>query len=54
VAGLGLLPAGGEEPLFPSDRRRVDLLRVEDRLRDRFGERAVLPAGVFLGEEDEA
>jgi len=53
VAGLGLLDTEGEESLFPSDRRRREFLQVEDRLRDRFGERAVLPAGVFLGEESD-
>ncbi len=48
VAGMGLVAAGGEEPLLPEDLRRRERVRVSDRLRDRFGEGALLPAGVFL------
>jgi DNA polymerase-4 len=48
VAGMALTAAGTDEPLLPEDRRRRERVRVSDRLRDRFGEGAILPAGVFL------
>ncbi len=52
VAGMNL--TGGSEPalLFEEDRRDRALVRAGDRLRDRFGEGALLPAGVFLREEE--
>lgn len=34
-------------PLFPGDRRYRNLVEARDRLRNRFGERALLPAGVM-------
>ncbi len=48
VAGSGLVPSPGEALLFPEDRRRLDMREIEDRLRDRFGESAILPGGIFL------
>ena len=51
VAGAALHPAGGEEALFPEERRRREALRAGDRLRDRFGEGVLLPAGVLLRKE---
>jgi hypothetical protein len=53
VAGMGLT-SGEEAPRFLiEDRRRRDLIRAGDRIRNRFGERLLLPAGVFLREEPE-
>jgi DNA polymerase-4 len=46
VAGMGLVRAA-QEPLLPGDRRRRELIRTSDRIRDRFGESVLLPAGVF-------
>ncbi len=54
VAGMTLVAAPAEAPMFDHDRRRRTLISVGDRLRDRFGEEAILPAGVFLRGERRA
>ncbi|HDN19840.1 MAG TPA: hypothetical protein ENF46_01930, partial [Candidatus Acetothermia bacterium] len=46
VAGLEHLRAT-PRPLFPKDARRERLLHALDRIRDRFGEEAVIPATVL-------
>jgi nucleotidyltransferase/DNA polymerase involved in DNA repair len=51
VAGCSLVRPPRDESLFPEDRRARGLVAAGDRIRDRFGEKAILPAGVFLGEE---
>ena len=48
VAGLGLSAGEPAPGLLAEDRRRVDLIRAGDRIRNRFGESLLLPAGVFL------
>ena len=50
VAGAGLTRSPGEGLLFHEDQRRLDMRETEDRLRDRFGESAILPGGIFLGQ----
>lgn len=52
VAGCGLLAGSQAGLLFPEDRKRRDLLRAGDRVRDRFGENTLLPGGMFLAGGD--
>lgn len=47
VAGLSHL-AAFPRPLFPQDQKRERLLWVLDRIRDRFGEEAVVPASTLV------
>lgn len=51
---VGHLVRGGTAfPLFEEDQRRLRFLAARDRVRDRFGERTVMPAGVVaLIQED--
>ena len=42
-----LVGTAGALPLFPADQKRRTLVEARDRLRDRFGETVLLPAGVF-------
>jgi nucleotidyltransferase/DNA polymerase involved in DNA repair len=50
IAGSRLAAVSQEEPLFLRDRKRNKIIQAGDRLRDRFGEKTILPATVFLGE----
>ena len=49
VAGFDLVRDRPASPLFPGDVKTFRLQETGDRLRDRYGERAVLPAAVFSG-----
>lgn len=42
-----LVGTAGVLPLFPADRKQRNLVTTRDRLRDRFGETVLLPAGVL-------
>lgn len=42
-----LVATAGVLPLFPEDRKQRTLTEARDRLRDRFGETVLLPAGVL-------
>lgn len=42
-----LVATAGVLPLFPEDRKQRTLIEARDRLRDRFGETVLLPAGVL-------
>ena len=44
VAAMDLIPAPAQTDLFRRDRRLGRLIQVGDRLRDRFGEHALVPA----------
>jgi DNA polymerase-4 len=49
VAGIRLVPDRSSPPFLPGDVKSARLQEAGDRLRDRYGERAVLPAAVFPG-----
>ncbi len=53
VAGMALTSGEAAPGFLIEDRRRRDLIRAGDRIRNRFGEGLLLPAGVFLREEPE-
>jgi DNA polymerase IV len=52
VAGSGLRSRRQMELRFPSEHKHRRLLEMGDRLRDRFGEAAVLPGGMFFSDPD--
>jgi DNA polymerase-4 len=49
IAGLGLVPRAPAPSLLREDRKALRLQETGDRLRDRYGEGAVLPGAVFPG-----
>ncbi len=51
VAGSRLENSAQEELLFSRERDQRTVLQVEDRIRDRFGEGAILPGTVLLRED---
>ena len=53
VAGMGLVSAAPEPWLFPGDSARQQVIRVTDRIRDRFGENAVCVAETFLARQSD-
>lgn len=53
VAGSGLRSRRQVELRFPFEQKHRRLLEMGDRLRDRFGEAAVLPGGMFFTDPDE-
>ena len=48
VAGMKLSEGSGQAPCFAVERRNQTCINIGDALRDRFGENALLPGGVFL------
>ena len=51
VAGMRLIRSESPAPLFPEDRKRQGIIQTGDRLRDRFGEHALIPAGALSRSE---
>lgn len=55
ISAAHLVRCGTSYPLFPEDQRRRDFQRALDRVRNRFGERFLLPGGVLaLLQDDDA
>lgn len=53
VAGMGLVFSPPEPRLFPGDAARERVIRITDRIRDRFGENAVRVAETFLARQSD-